>query len=128
MTARSAVLAGEPVYVLEEDGPAIASEGDLVAILGDVLASGAQTVVIPVPRLAPDFFVLRTGLAGAIVQKLVNYRRRVVVLGDVSAAVASSTAFADWVRESNRRSELWFVRDLAELEAKLAGSAGGAGG
>lgn len=119
------MLAGEPVYVLDDAGPRIATADDIVAILGDVLASGAETVVIPVPRLAPDFFVLRTGLAGAVVQKLVNYRRRVVVLGDVSATVAHSTAFADWVRESNRRSELWFVRDLAELETKLAGGAPG---
>jgi hypothetical protein len=42
------------------------------------------------------------------------------VLGDVSTAVAGSEPLGDFVRESNRGTTVWFVEDLAALEAKLA--------
>jgi hypothetical protein len=125
MTASSIVLAGERVYLLDDEGPLIAGADDVVAMLGDVLGSGAGMIAIPVRRLAPEFFVLRTKVAGDVVQKLVNYRLRVAVVGDIDEAVARSSALADWVREANRRSELWFVRDLAELERRLGGGGGG---
>jgi hypothetical protein len=42
------------------------------------------------------------------------------VVGDVSAHLAQSDALRDFVIESNRGEHVWFVRDLAELEARLA--------
>ena len=74
---------------------------------------------MPVSRIAPEFFALRTGVAGAVVQKFVNYRLRLVVVGDVSEHVAASTALRDFVRESNRGGQPWFVADEAELAARL---------
>jgi hypothetical protein len=43
-----------------------------------------------------------------------------VILGDVAAQVAASKSLADFVRESNRGTTVWFVADMAALEAKLA--------
>ena len=57
---------------------------------------------MPVARIAPAFFALATGVAGAVVQKFVNYRLRLVVVGDVTEHVAASTALRDFVREANR--------------------------
>ena len=78
------------------------------------------TVAIPVARLDPAFFVLSTGVAGEFVQKFVNYKRRLAIMGDVTAAVAESDALRDWIYESNRRDDLWFVADLDELTARLS--------
>ncbi len=39
-------------------------------------------IAIPATSFAPDFFRLSTGLAGEIVQKFVNYRFRLVIMGD----------------------------------------------
>ena len=74
---------------------------------------------MPVSRIAPAFFALATGVAGAVVQKFVNYRLRLVVVGDVSEHVAASTALRDFVREANRGGQTWFVADEAQLEARL---------
>jgi len=60
-------------------------------------------------------------VAGEILQKLINYRFRVAILGDVSAAVAGSAALRDFVVESNRGEMVWFLPDLAALEARLTG-------
>jgi hypothetical protein len=49
------------------------------------------------------------------VQRFANYRARVAVV------VAASTALRDFVRESNRGAQLWFVADEAELTRRLEG-------
>ncbi len=75
--------------------------------------------MIPVERFSEDFFQLRTGTAGAVLQKLVNHLPRLVVLGDVSRYVEQSEAFASFVRESNRGRQVWFLTSLDELNERL---------
>ncbi|MGE3287036.1 MAG: DUF4180 domain-containing protein [Pseudonocardia sp.] len=104
------------VHRVPADGPPLADEESALTIIGDALGAGAELVTVPVARLTPDFFRLRTGVAGAVVQKFVNYRLRLVIVGDVAA----DGALADWVREANRGRELWFVADAAELARRLA--------
>ena len=101
------------------DGPPIAGDRDAADLLGDAFGQGAEIVVVPVERLAPEFFVLRTGVAGAVLQKFVTYRLHLVILGDISEQVGVSTSLRDLVRECNRGSQTWFVADDAELEARL---------
>lgn len=78
-------------------------------------------IALPVARLDPGFFSLRSGVAGEVVQKLTNYRLRLAVLGDVAPLTEASTALRDWVREVNRGTTVWFVADLDELAGRLAG-------
>jgi hypothetical protein len=113
-------IAGRRAYVCDADGPPIASERDAADLVGETLALDAILVVIPLARLAPGFLDLKTRLAGEVLQKFVNYRRQVVIVGDVAEAVAGSTPLRDFVRESNRGKTVWFVPDMAALEAKLA--------
>jgi hypothetical protein len=54
----------------------------------------------------------------------VSYGHRVAIVGDVSAYSASSAAFRDFVRETNRGRQIWFVASLEELAARLAARAG----
>lgn len=102
------------------DGPPVGGEQDALDLLGDAFGAGAEVLVLPVERLAPDFFRLRTGVAGAVVQKFANYRVRLVVLGDVSAHVDAGGPLADWIRETGRGRAVWFVADEAELDRRLA--------
>jgi hypothetical protein len=104
------------------DGPKLRNDRDAVDLIGEALHSGASCVAIPVERFEDDFFRLRTGAAGAIVQKFVQYRRRLAIVGDVSQHSAASTAFADFVREANRGRDIWFVRDMTELETRQVSS------
>ena len=76
--------------------------------------------MIPTSRIDDAFFQLRTRVAGEIVQKFVNYRLHLVVLGDISSWMQKSQALQDYVRESNQGHALWFMRDLAELESSAA--------
>lgn len=88
--------------------------------IGGALETGAEVVVLPVEVLPEGFLRLSTGVAGEMLQKFVNYRLLPVVLGDIGEAVAASDALRDFVRESNRGNMVWFVADMAELEARLS--------
>jgi hypothetical protein len=115
-------LGDQAVYVCAETGPSLADDRELSGLIGDLFSAGARFVAIPLSRLGPDFLRLGTGVAGHVLQKLVNYRFQVAVVGDVSEAVAKSGPLRDFVRESNRGTTVWFVDDLAALAAKLTAS------
>jgi Domain of unknown function (DUF4180) len=108
------------VLRLEADGEAISTPDDASDLVGSAWSHRANLVVVPVERLDPGFFRLGTGIAGEITQKLVNYRLRLAVMGDISEHVAGSDALRDFVWESNRGDQIWFVADEQELAEKLA--------
>ncbi|WP_431944621.1 DUF4180 domain-containing protein [Actinacidiphila sp. bgisy167] len=109
---------GVPVLVCGEDGARVSGVQDALDLIGATYLQ-AEVVALPVARLDESFFALRSGLAGEIMQKFVNYRVRLAVVGDVSAYTAASTAFRDLVRECNRGGRTWFVDDLEALDARL---------
>ncbi len=88
--------------------------------LAKVFAAGAMTLAVPCDRLDPAFFDLRTGVAGEIVQKFVNYRIRLAIVGPLPSSAQQSAAFAAFVGESNRGSQVWFVESMDALERRLA--------
>jgi Domain of unknown function (DUF4180) len=111
-------VAGVRVLWCPVDGPVLDGERAAADLVGASLGR-AEVVAVPVERLAPEFFALRTGVAGALVQKFVTYRLHLVVVGDIAQYVAASTALRDFVREANRGRQTWFVADADELEARL---------
>ena len=111
------------VLHLPETGSPIASGQDALDLIGEAWAVQAEVVAVPAGRLAPAFFDLRSGLAGEFVQKLVNYRLRLAILGDISAHVGASDALRDFVRESNRGGHVWFLDGPDDLAQRLASGA-----
>jgi hypothetical protein len=110
---------GVPVLVCGDEGPPIDSEQDALDLIGSTYYSRAEVIAVPVGRFGPRFFTLRTGLAGEIMQKFVNYQIRLVIVGDISAQIAASTALRDLVVESNQGKHVWFVPNLDELDTRL---------
>jgi Domain of unknown function (DUF4180) len=114
---------GAKVLMCAPDGPPIADEQSAVDLMATLWGQDVQWLVLPVARLTEDFFRLRTRVAGAVVQKLQQYGFRVAVVGDIAGHVEASTALRDFVYESNRGRQLWFVADEAELDARLGAAA-----
>ena len=119
MVAQLIQIGGRDVLVCADDGPPVGID-TVLDLVGDAFGQGADWVAVPVARLDPQFFRLRSGVAGEVVQKLTNYRLRLAVLGDVSAHTAASDALRDWVREADRGHMVWFVADTEELAGRLA--------
>lgn len=120
MTDLAHELHGARVLVCAPDGPVLAAEREANDLISLAWEQKCELIAVPVARLDPAFFRLGTGLAGAVIQKFVNYQLRLVLLGDISAWTAASGPLRDFVRESNRGTAVWFLADLAELERRLA--------
>ncbi|MFJ7254228.1 DUF4180 domain-containing protein [Streptomyces sp. NPDC098085] len=113
-------LAGTPVLVCAQVGAPLRNEQDALDLIGEGLGHDAAWVAVPVGRLTDDFFRLRTRVAGGIVQKFANYRLKLAVVGDISRHTEAGGALPDFVRESNRGTQLWFLPDIDALRTRLA--------
>ncbi|MCX5053814.1 MULTISPECIES: DUF4180 domain-containing protein [unclassified Streptomyces] len=101
------------------EGPSLNGEQAALDLIGDAMGHDAQLVALPVERVADEFFRLRSGIAGAVMQKFVNYHVRLAVVGDISRFVADSTALRDFVHETNQGAHIWFLTDDDALDARL---------
>lgn len=101
------------------EGPPLDGERAALDLIGDAMGREAQVVAVPVARVAEEFFRLRSGVAGAVMQKFVTYRVRLAVVGDVTRHLDDSTALRDFVHETNQGGHIWFLPDLDTLDAKL---------
>ncbi|MBT2544250.1 DUF4180 domain-containing protein [Streptomyces sp. ISL-44] len=110
------------VLMCEAEGEVIAGEREALDCIGDAGYQGAEWVVIPAERFDDAFFRLSTRVAGEIIQKFVQYRVGIIVLGDISRHTEASSALRDFVRECNRGTQTWFLADDAELRGRLAGA------
>ncbi|AZZ52838.1 MULTISPECIES: DUF4180 domain-containing protein [Rathayibacter] len=120
---RTETRQGVPLLLVDDDGPALSTSEDALAVIGEIYGSDAETIVVPVGRLDPEFFRLRSGIAGEFVQRFVMYGKRLVVVGDITEQVSASSTLHDFVVESNRGDHLWFVPALDALDARLRDSA-----
>lgn len=89
---------------------------DALNILGEAYYQGYDKIIINSKHLNPDFFNLRSGLAGEILQKFSNYRMRIAIIGDFNAY--KSRSLQDFIRESNRSSLVNFLSSVAEAANK----------
>jgi hypothetical protein len=108
-----------PVLLCAAEGKSIGGEAEALDLIGDAMYQGARWVVVPAERFDESFFRLRTRVAGDIVQKFVNYRLGLAIVGDISARTEAATALRDFVRECNRGRQTWFVADIGELRERL---------
>jgi hypothetical protein len=107
------------LYFAAVEGPSLATERDALDLIGETYGQEIDVIVVPVGRFTPQFFQLSSKQAGHFFQKMQNYQARLVILGDISAYVASSKTLRDFVGETNRIGHHLFAADRAEMEAKL---------
>lgn len=108
------------VLVCPDTGPMVSSEADGNDLLTAAMGERADVLVLPASRLGDDFLRLRTGVAGAIVQKFVNYRIRLAIVGDIGTALEKSEALRDFVREANKGQVFWVVGSLDDVARKMS--------
>ncbi|HTX16405.1 MAG TPA: DUF4180 domain-containing protein [Candidatus Baltobacteraceae bacterium] len=119
MTTISYNLHGVQVLACSADGEKLRTDRDAVDLIGEAFGHHARLIVIPTERFEEGFFDLRTRIAGEILSKLVQYRLRVAVVGDISRRLAESSALRAFVYESNRGDQILFVASAEELAARL---------
>lgn len=75
-------------------------------------------IILRKEAIAEDFFDLRSGIAGAILQKYMNYQIRLAIVGDFSQY--ASKALKDFIYESNQGNSFFFVATVAEAVRMLS--------
>jgi hypothetical protein len=109
---------GDARFVTAESGRVVVrEEGDALELIGACTEHSASGVLLDADQLDARFFDLKTGLAGAIIQKLVNYRARLAVL--LPADFEQSERFKELLLESKRGRSRSF-RAFESREAALA--------
>ena len=102
-----AEIAGDPVIVK--------NERDALDLMVDPQLQGEEDNHSS-GEYHPGFFDLSTRLAGGILQKFVTYQVKLAIVGDFQDDSASSKAF---IYESNRGTEIFFVKDVETTKTKL---------
>jgi hypothetical protein len=112
-------LQGVRVLELLADESKLQTYNDAVELIGKSFENRATLIVIPIECLDDEFFQLKTRIAGELIQKFVQYRLRLAIVGDISGFLAESSALRAFVTESNRGNDVWFLASRAELGRRL---------
>lgn len=83
-------------------------------LIGNLTYQGYEKIILHEKNIIPQFFDLKTKLAGEILQKFVQYRMAIVIIGDFSKY--RSASLNDFILESNRGNRINF---FSSLEAAL---------
>ncbi|UFH52395.1 DUF4180 domain-containing protein [Spirosoma sp. KNUC1025] len=96
----------------------IATVEDGVDLVGNLYYQDIDKVIIHQKNIVSDFFDLKTGMAGEILQKFSNYRIQLAIVGDFSEY--QSKSLMDFIRESNKVGQVNFVKSSADAIDKLS--------
>ena len=100
------------------DQVTINSVEDGVDLIGNVYYQGFDKVILHKENISVDFFDLKTGIAGEILQKFSNYRVRLAIVGDFGEYTSKS--LHDFIRESNKGKLVNFLPSKADAIDKLS--------
>jgi hypothetical protein len=74
--------------------------------------NNCSTIMLKKENIIDGFFNLSTGIAGEILQKVSNYRKRMAIIGDFENI--KSKSMKDFIYESNRTKQILFVKTKEE--------------
>ena len=109
---------GVPIAELVADGVVINNVQDALDLLGNAGYAGADKLIIHAENLIPDFFDLKTSIAGEILQKFSNYNMPLAIVANYSQYTSKS--LKDFIYESNKAGKVNFVSSVEEAIEKLA--------
>lgn len=101
---------------IADDNIFIGDPGDALDLIAEASLNGCSSLIINKDNLNSDFFDLKTGFAGEILQKFSNYRMGLAIIGDFSEY--KSKSLQDFIRESNRVKSIIFTTttDMAIMQ------------
>lgn len=110
MEIRIAKVEGSDVAVVESSEVIIRDAQDALDLMATIRYNhGCNMAVIDKENITEDFFRLRTGLAGEILQKFTNYCFVVAIVGNFD--MYDSKSLRDFIFESNRGKQVFFVKN-----------------
>ncbi len=101
------------------DSILINSEQDALDLMANIdYEYNSRKIIISKTNVSENFFDLKTGMAGAILQKFANYKVQLAILGDFSGYTSKS--LRDFIYESNKNELILFLPDLSAALKEMA--------
>ena len=111
---------GQKVAEIISDQVEITTVQDGLDWLAAAWHEGAENLVIHEQNLCPEFFDLKTQLAGDILQKAATYHMKVAIVGEFGKY--ESNALHAFIVECNRGRQIFFVADVETAVTRLTRS------
>lgn len=89
------------------------STEDGLDLLGNLYYQGFDKIIIHEKNITPEFFDLKTKIAGEILQKFAQYQMPLIIVGDFSKY--ESKSLNDFIFESNKSQQINFIKDLSNI-------------
>ena len=106
-----AVLDSEDILIKD-----VQSAMDLFATVD--YETGCDRMIIDKSLICEDFFDLSTKIAGEVLQKFINYHKKLAIVGDFTGYTSKS--LRSFIYEVNRGKDIFFLADEAEAIGRLA--------
>lgn len=70
----------------------------------------SKTIILYKNNFCEDFYILKTRLAGLILQKFINYKFRLIIIGEFNNIDDNLKSF---IYESNKNKKIMFLKDIS---------------
>ena len=118
MKIESHIINDTKIAEIVSDTLVIKTSEDGLDLLGNLYYQDFDKIVIQEKNITPDFFDLKNGMAGEILQKFSTYRVRLAIVGDFTPY--SSKSIKDFIYESNKKGQINFVNTTTEALSLLS--------
>lgn len=105
-----AIVSGNEILIKD-----LQSALDLVATVG--FETGSDRIILDKSLIVESFFDLKTRLAGEILQKFINYRLKIAIIGDFTKYTSQS--LKDFIFECNQGRDIFFLPTEEQAIEKL---------
>ncbi|WP_284641094.1 DUF4180 domain-containing protein [Paenibacillus silviterrae] len=119
MNIAKVVANGVPIAVVSGSEVAVEDAQSALDLLATVrYETDSDRMILHKSLLSESFFDLSTRLAGEVVQKFINYRMKLAIVGDFSTY--SSKSLKHFIYESNNGTDLFFLPDVQQAIDRLS--------
>jgi len=111
-------IAGNNIVYVRSGEPFITDAQSALDLIATVrFETKCERIIVDKAAVGEDFFRLGTGLAGEVLQKFVNYRMKLAIVGDFSNY--ESKPLKDFIYECNKGRDFFFVGTKDEAIQRL---------
>ena len=103
------IITDEIILKTTEDG---------LDLIGNLNYQGFDKIIIHAKNIIPNFFDLKTKIAGDILQKFTQYQMPLTIVGDFSKF--NSKSLNDFIYESNKGKQINFVASQSDAIKQLS--------
>ena len=108
----------DKVVEVVSDDIVIKSEQDALDLIANIgYLYDTRKIILHKDNFCEEFFILQSGIAGAVMQKFSNYRVQAAIVGKITERSKSLNAF---IEECNRTKQVIFTDDVTTALNKLS--------